>query len=125
MVAHDRLISYARPKELKRGSTNSSNSSIFSVLYRFGQNVCVFSDIDRAMRTTLSRWDGLKAYLESDRTPLYCGEDGTVTKGFVRSYKNLFFYWILGAGHFVSHLIPSQLYDRHPYLSYFDFLVLT
>ncbi|KAF7148790.1 hypothetical protein RHSIM_Rhsim03G0086100 [Rhododendron simsii] len=50
---------------------------------------------------SISRWDGLKTYLESNRTPLYCGEDGTVTKGFVRSYKNLFFYWILGAGHFV------------------------
>ncbi|XP_058204154.1 serine carboxypeptidase-like 51 [Rhododendron vialii] len=48
------------------------------------------------------KWDGLKTYLESDRTPLYCGEDGTVTKGFVRSYKNFFFYWILGAGHFVA-----------------------
>uniref|UniRef100_A0A452YKX4 Uncharacterized protein n=1 Tax=Aegilops tauschii subsp. strangulata TaxID=200361 RepID=A0A452YKX4_AEGTS len=23
-----------------------------------------------------------------------------VTKAFVRSYKNLHFYWILGAGHF-------------------------
>ncbi|KAF7148767.1 hypothetical protein RHSIM_Rhsim03G0085900 [Rhododendron simsii] len=50
---------------------------------------------------SISRWDGLKTYLESNRTPLYCGEDGAVTKGFVRSYKNLFFYWILGAGHFV------------------------
>ncbi|XP_059646786.1 serine carboxypeptidase-like 51 isoform X4 [Cornus florida] len=47
------------------------------------------------------QWDGLKNYLSSDRTPLYCGGDDTITKGFVSSYKNLFFYWILGAGHFV------------------------
>ncbi|KAA8518663.1 hypothetical protein F0562_016137 [Nyssa sinensis] len=39
--------------------------------------------------------------LNADRTPLYCGENDTTTKGFVSSYKNLFFYWILGAGHFV------------------------
>ncbi|GLT89871.1 hypothetical protein SLE2022_078330 [Rubroshorea leprosula] len=26
----------------------------------------------------------------------------TSTKGFSRSYKNLYFYWILGASHFVS-----------------------
>lgn len=70
--------------------------------------MCVFlTSIEQC--TQLSRWDGLKAYLESDRTPLYCGEDGTVTKGFVRSYKNFFFYWILGAGHFVSHLIPLTI----------------
>lgn len=47
------------------------------------------------------KWDGLKGYLESSRTPLYCGQDDPITKGFFRSYKNLFFYWILGAGHFV------------------------
>ncbi|XP_059649897.1 serine carboxypeptidase-like 51 [Cornus florida] len=46
-------------------------------------------------------WDGLKNYLSLDRTPLYCGKDDTTTKGFARSYKNLFFYWILGAGHLV------------------------
>lgn len=49
------------------------------------------------------RWDGLKSFLEKDRTPLYCGED-TMTKAFVKSYKNFHFYWILGAGHFVSYL---------------------
>ncbi|GFS45831.1 serine carboxypeptidase-like 51 [Actinidia rufa] len=47
------------------------------------------------------KWDGLKTFLNLSRTPLYCGEDETSTKGFVRTYKNFFFYWILGAGHFV------------------------
>ena len=46
-------------------------------------------------------WEGLKNFLSTKRTPLYCGEEKD-TKGFTKSYKNLHFYWILGAGHFVS-----------------------
>ncbi|XP_047967848.1 serine carboxypeptidase-like 51 [Salvia hispanica] len=46
------------------------------------------------------KWGGLKTFLSMERTPLYCGKE-TITKGFTRSYKNLHFYWILGAGHFV------------------------
>ncbi|KAM5584312.1 serine carboxypeptidase-like 51 [Rosa sericea] len=46
------------------------------------------------------KWDGLQQFLNQSRTPLYCGSD-RFTRGFTRSYKNLHFYWILGAGHFV------------------------
>ncbi|CAJ2654548.1 serine carboxypeptidase-like 51 [Trifolium pratense] len=46
------------------------------------------------------KWEGLRSFLGKDRTVLYCGNNKT-TKGFYRSYKNLQFYWILGAGHFV------------------------
>lgn len=46
------------------------------------------------------KWDGLKTFLAMDRTPIYCGQE-RMTKGFIRSYKNFHFYWILGAGHFV------------------------
>uniref|UniRef100_A0A5B7A422 Carboxypeptidase n=1 Tax=Davidia involucrata TaxID=16924 RepID=A0A5B7A422_DAVIN len=46
------------------------------------------------------KWEGLKTFLSMDRTPIYCGDE-TVTKGFTKSYRNLHFYWILGAGHFV------------------------
>ncbi|XP_062016044.1 serine carboxypeptidase-like 51 isoform X1 [Rosa rugosa] len=46
------------------------------------------------------KWDGLQQFLNKSRTPLYCGND-RFTGGFTRSYKNLHFYWILGAGHFV------------------------
>ncbi|XP_010666005.1 serine carboxypeptidase-like 51 isoform X1 [Beta vulgaris subsp. vulgaris] len=46
------------------------------------------------------KWEGLKNFLNEGRTPLYC-ENDEGTKGFMRSYKNLHFYWILGAGHFV------------------------
>lgn len=46
------------------------------------------------------KWEGLKTFLSMDRTPIYCGDD-RVTRGFMKSYKNLHFYWILEAGHFV------------------------
>ncbi|KAA8550290.1 hypothetical protein F0562_001974 [Nyssa sinensis] len=46
------------------------------------------------------KWEGLKTFLSMDRTPIYCGDD-KVTKGFTKSYRNLQFYWILEAGHFV------------------------
>lgn len=45
------------------------------------------------------KWQGLKEFNSIRRTPLYC--NGSETKGFVKSYKNLRFVWILGAGHFV------------------------
>ncbi|XP_038893625.1 serine carboxypeptidase-like 51 isoform X4 [Benincasa hispida] len=47
------------------------------------------------------KWEGLQGFLSTGRTPLYCGNDKDRTKGFTKSYKNLHFYWILGAGHFV------------------------
>ncbi|KAL3530481.1 hypothetical protein ACH5RR_009803 [Cinchona calisaya] len=46
------------------------------------------------------KWDGLRTFLNMDRTPMYCADD-KATKGFVKSYRNLRFYWILGAGHYV------------------------
>ncbi|KAG2551469.1 serine carboxypeptidase-like 51 [Panicum virgatum] len=46
------------------------------------------------------KWDGLKSFLSLPRQPLYCGTTKGI-KAFVRSYKNLHFYWILGAGHYV------------------------
>ncbi|KAI3748214.1 hypothetical protein L6452_11157 [Arctium lappa] len=46
------------------------------------------------------KWEGLKTFLKMDRSPLYCGNDKR-TRGFTKSYKNLQFFWILDAGHFV------------------------
>ncbi|KAL6566891.1 Serine carboxypeptidase-like 51 [Orobanche minor] len=46
------------------------------------------------------KWGGLKTFLAMDRTPIHCGKE-KITKGFTKSYRNLHFYWILGAGHFV------------------------
>ncbi|PIA43732.1 hypothetical protein AQUCO_01800057v1 [Aquilegia coerulea] len=45
------------------------------------------------------KWEGLKSFLSLERSPLKCGDKST--RGFTKSYKNLHFYWILGAGHFV------------------------
>ncbi|KAK4492674.1 hypothetical protein RD792_003494 [Penstemon davidsonii] len=50
------------------------------------------------------KWDGIKTFLDMKRTPIYCGDE-KITKGYTKSYKNLHFYWILGAGHFVSQLL--------------------
>ncbi|RWR93841.1 serine carboxypeptidase-like protein 51 [Cinnamomum micranthum f. kanehirae] len=47
------------------------------------------------------KWGGLKTFTNLDRTPLYCRTVPHDTKGFTKSYKNLNFYWILLAGHFV------------------------
>ncbi|KAI3997175.1 hypothetical protein MKX01_009019 [Papaver californicum] len=78
-------------------------------LLKNGVNVTVYNgqvDLICATKGTESwveklKWEGLKSFLSLDRKPLYCENDATTTKGFVRSYKNLHFYWILGAGHFV------------------------
>ncbi|XP_040862951.1 serine carboxypeptidase-like 51 isoform X1 [Glycine max] len=57
------------------------------------------------------KWEGLKNFLAKDRTPLYCGSDKSTTKGFAKSYKNLYFYWILKAGHFVPTDQPCVALD--------------
>ncbi|CAL4923011.1 unnamed protein product [Urochloa decumbens] len=46
------------------------------------------------------KWEGLRSFLSLPRQPLYC-DDSKGVKAFVRSYENLHFYWILGAGHYV------------------------
>ncbi|AEC08059.1 serine carboxypeptidase-like 51 [Arabidopsis thaliana] len=46
------------------------------------------------------RWEGLEEFKKMEREPLFCESD-RATRGFTKSYKNLHFYWILGAGHFV------------------------
>ncbi|KOM44139.1 hypothetical protein LR48_Vigan05g174400 [Vigna angularis] len=78
-------------------------------LLTLGVNVTVYSgqvDLICATKGTEAwlkklKWEGLQSFLEKDRTPIYCGSDKT-TKGFFKSFKNLHFYWILGAGHYVS-----------------------
>ncbi|KAL6202924.1 hypothetical protein ACLB2K_026628 [Fragaria x ananassa] len=73
-----------------------------------GVNVTIYNgqvDLICATKGTESwveklKWDGLQQFLNKSRTPLYCGSD-RFTRGFTRSHKNLHFYWILGAGHFV------------------------
>ncbi|CAN6842073.1 unnamed protein product, partial [Brassica oleracea] len=47
------------------------------------------------------KWEGLQEFKKMEREPIYCENDRTTTRGFTKSFKNLHFYWILGAGHFV------------------------
>ncbi|KAL6537966.1 hypothetical protein OROHE_012253 [Orobanche hederae] len=56
--------------------------------------------VDVTVYTGQLKWEGLKTLLAIDRTPIYCGKE-KITKDFIKSYRNLHFYWILGAGHFV------------------------
>ncbi|KAL4295997.1 hypothetical protein GQ457_12G027850 [Hibiscus cannabinus] len=73
-----------------------------------GVNVTIYSgqlDVICATKGTEAwidklKWGGLQDFLSTERSPLYCKEDGA-TKGFYKSYRNLQFFWILGAGHFV------------------------
>ncbi|KAI4334311.1 hypothetical protein L6164_019022 [Bauhinia variegata] len=73
-----------------------------------GVNVTIYSgqvDLICATKGTEAwlkklKWEGLQNFLGKDRTVIHCGSDRR-TKGYFKSYKNLHFYWILGAGHFV------------------------
>uniref|UniRef100_A0A0E0AYY2 Carboxypeptidase n=1 Tax=Oryza glumipatula TaxID=40148 RepID=A0A0E0AYY2_9ORYZ len=79
-------------------------------LLNLGLNVTIYSgqlDLICATKGTLDwiqklKWDGLKNFTNSRRVPLYCsGGEAAGTQAFLKSYKNLKFYWILGAGHMV------------------------
>ncbi|KAG2551471.1 serine carboxypeptidase-like 51 [Panicum virgatum] len=77
-------------------------------LLSYGVNVTVYNGQLDIICSTIGaeawvqklKWDGIKTFLSLPRQSLYCGPSKG-TKGFVRSYKNLQFYWILGAGHYV------------------------
>ncbi|KAK7261288.1 hypothetical protein RIF29_27597 [Crotalaria pallida] len=87
-------------------------------LLALGVNVTVYSgqlDLICATKGTEAwlkklKWEGLPNFLGKDRTPLYCGREKS-TKGFYKSHKNLHFYWILGAGHFVPTDQPCLALD--------------
>jgi len=53
-------------------------------------------------------WSGLAKFNKSYRTSLYVAPNSRQVAGYVKSYKNFSFYWILDAGHMVgifSHFI--------------------
>ncbi|XP_008664145.1 serine carboxypeptidase-like 51 [Zea mays] len=79
-------------------------------LLKLGVNVTVYSgqvDLIWATKGTMDwvqklKLDGLNSFMSSPRTPIYCNKEGqSDTQAFVKSYKNLNFYWILEAGHMV------------------------
>ncbi|GJN04279.1 hypothetical protein PR202_ga21814 [Eleusine coracana subsp. coracana] len=83
-------------------------------LLELGVNVTIYNgqlDLICATKGTMDwvqklKWDGLQNFTNSPRTPIYCSKEGqTGTQAFVKSYKNLKFYWILGAGHMVSFIL--------------------
>ncbi|CAA0832627.1 Serine carboxypeptidase-like 51 [Striga hermonthica] len=53
------------------------------------------------------KWPGLKPFLRTERSTIYCDHEddhhnnNKRTGGFLKSFLNLNFYWILDAGHFV------------------------
>nr|CAB3495706.1 unnamed protein product [Digitaria exilis] len=91
------------PKNLKWVEVSQKVDELLS----YGINVTVYNgQLDVICSTNGAeawvqklKWDGLKSFLSLPRQSLYCGQSKG-TKAFVRSYKNLHFYWILGAGHF-------------------------
>ncbi|KAE8770551.1 Serine carboxypeptidase-like 51 [Hordeum vulgare] len=79
-------------------------------LLKHGVEVTIYNgqlDLICATKGTLDwvqklKWEGLKKFTDSPRKPVYCkGGEASGTQAFVKSYKNLKFYWILGAGHMV------------------------
>lgn len=77
-------------------------------LLSMGINVTIYSgqvDLICATKGTEAwvqklKWEGLQNFNNVEREPIYCGDE-IVTRGFFKSYRNLHFYWILEAGHFV------------------------
>ncbi|WVZ57184.1 hypothetical protein U9M48_007602 [Paspalum notatum var. saurae] len=97
------------PKNLKWVEISTAvYNALVDELLSYGVNVTVYNgQLDVICSTDGAeawvqklKWDGLKSFLSLPRQSLYCGQSQG-TKAFVRSYKNLHFYWILGAGHFV------------------------
>jgi len=79
-------------------------------LLELGVNITIYNgqlDLICATKGTMDwvqklKWGGLNSFINSPRTPIYCSKEGqSGTQAFVKSYKNLKFYWILGAGHMV------------------------
>ncbi|WVZ57188.1 hypothetical protein U9M48_007604 [Paspalum notatum var. saurae] len=92
------------PKDLEWVVLNQAIDELLS----YGVNVTVYNGQLDIICSTIGaeawvqklKWDGLKTFLSLPRQSLQCSPS-IGTKGFVRSYKNLHFYWILGAGHYV------------------------
>ncbi|XP_011629329.1 serine carboxypeptidase-like 51 isoform X1 [Amborella trichopoda] len=57
------------------------------------------------------KWGGLEGFNKGERRALNCTGRGQNTMGFFKSYANLHFYWILGAGHFVPVEQPCVALD--------------
>ncbi|CAH9138143.1 unnamed protein product [Cuscuta epithymum] len=91
-----------------RGDIMKPRISEVDELLNKGVNVTIYNgqvDLICATKGTEAwvqklKWEGLKTFTSMERRPMYCGDNQT--RAFVKSYKNLHFYWILGAGHYVA-----------------------
>ncbi|KAF8760492.1 hypothetical protein HU200_010114 [Digitaria exilis] len=78
-------------------------------LLSYGVNVTVYNGQYDVICSTIGtqawiarlKWGGLRNFLSLPRKALHYCHPYYLADGFVRSYKNLHFYWILGAGHTV------------------------
>ncbi|XBI13047.1 hypothetical protein VPH35_139838 [Triticum aestivum] len=103
--------------EALRGDFMNPRINEVDELLKLGVEVTIYSggtriftaqlDLICATKGTLDwvqklKWEGLKKFTDAPRKPVYCkvGE-AAGTQAFVKSYKNLKFYWILGSGHMV------------------------
>ncbi|KAG2606457.1 serine carboxypeptidase-like 51 [Panicum virgatum] len=78
-------------------------------LLAYGVNVTVYNGQFDILCSTLGaeawvrrlKWDGLHKFLSLPRKTMHYCHPYSLTNAFVRSYKNLNFYWVLAAGHTV------------------------
>ncbi|XP_054792042.1 serine carboxypeptidase-like 51 [Prosopis cineraria] len=70
--------------------------------------ICATKGVEAWIRKL--KWEGLPKFLGKERELLTgrCGSDKNISKGFLKSHKNLHFYWILGAGHMVPKDQPCM-----------------
>ncbi|VAI09464.1 unnamed protein product [Triticum turgidum subsp. durum] len=90
-------------------------------LLAYGVNVSVYNGQFDVICSTIGveawvkklKWAGLKSFLSTPRQALrYCDSPARClnpVKAYARSYQNLNFYWILGAGHTFSHLTARKI----------------
>ncbi|KAL5199176.1 hypothetical protein ABZP36_002688 [Zizania latifolia] len=93
MTLYERILDESKKKERKHSCGNGNAAA------GGGAGEIKWEVRTGGMLVQKLRWDELKNFLSLPRRPLHCGSS-EVTKGFVRSYNNLHFYWIVGAGHF-------------------------
>ncbi|GER40073.1 carboxypeptidase [Striga asiatica] len=110
-IAAGKLVeAYDSYNDLKDRVIIDNSNGVVDKLLATGVSVSIYApqlDVLSSPRGTEAwlvqlKWPGLKPFLRTERSTIYCDEDlNKRTGGFVKSYMNLNFYWILDAGHFV------------------------
>ncbi|KAL6885498.1 hypothetical protein ACP4OV_010277 [Aristida adscensionis] len=103
------VVYYALNNEFMKPAINEVDE-----LLAYGVNVTVYNGQLDLICSTFGaeawvkrlKWEGLHDFLSLPRSSLHYCHPYSQTNAFVRSYKNLHFYWILGAGHMVPQDQP-------------------